>query len=326
MSDRFTQTRALLLAAAATLLAATSAIAADFPEKPVTFLVPFPPGGGADVLARVTAKQLSEKWKQPVVVENRPGAGGLLGLGVGAQAPADGYTLILTTAGTTLLYAQAKETGFDLIKDFQAVSLLAKSPMMIVARKDFPAENLAQLTELAKKTPGKLNYGGTGQGGVGNLAGELLRKRLGLDLVYIPYNGAGPTVTALLGNEIPFVILDPGGTLPQIKAGTLKALSVLSGTRFPLLPDVRSLPEDGIDDIQLDASYGVVVPKGTPDDIVKRISEGFSEALKSEEVKERLLTAGLEGVGSTPSDYATFLTREYEGFYKAVRTVGFVTD
>lgn len=303
-----------LLCAAGMLLLSQVTTAETWPVRPVSLIVPFPPGGGADVLGRVLAQKLSENWGQPVVVENRPGAGGLLGSTVGAQARADGYTLVLMTAGTSLSLVQAAKRPFDLLQDFDAVSLLARAPMLVVANAQVAANTLPELVSLAGSTTGKLSYGGTGQGGAGNLAGELLKKRLGLDMVFIPYAGAGPAVTALLSDEVPLVILDPGGTLPYIKDGKLKALASISKERFALLPDLPSLGDYGIDDVEINASYGVVAPKGTPPEVIKKISADLADALQQPDVQQRLAITGQLAVGGDAQQYATFLAAEYRQF------------
>lgn len=311
-----------LLFAAGALLLSQASMAESYPVRPVSLIVPFPPGGGADVLGRVLSQKLSQKWGQPVVVENRPGAGGLLGSAVGAQAKADGYTIVLMTAGTSLSLVQSSKRPFDLLKDFDAVSLLARAPMLVVANSKVEANTLPELVSMSSKTEGKLSYGGTGQGGAGNLAGELLKKRLGLDMVFIPYSGAGPAVTALLSEEVPLVILDPGGTLPYIKDGKLKALASISKERFALLPDLPSLADYGIHDIEINASYGVVAPKGTPREVIKKISDDLSEALQQPDVQERLAITGQIPVGGDADEYAAFLAAEYKQFEE---TAGLLT-
>ncbi|MCO8167504.1 tripartite tricarboxylate transporter substrate binding protein [Pseudomonas sp. 21LCFQ02] len=315
--------RSLLCTTGALLLTSISAFAETYPSRPVSLIVPFPPGGGADVLGRVIAQKLSEKWDQPVVVENRPGAGGLLGATVGAHAKPDGYTLVLMTASISLGVVQAPKRPFDPLTAFDAVALLAKAPMLVVANPKLKVKTLPELVALAKKTREKLSYGGTGQGGAGNLAGELLKKRLGLDMVFIPYSGAGPAVTALLADEVPLVILDPGGTMTYIKEDQLQPIATVSKERFALLPEVPSLAEYGVSDVEINASYGVVAPKGTPSAITEKIAKELATVLSLPDVRERLTMNGQVAVGGSPEDYAKFLAAEYKQFES---TAGLLTS
>lgn len=306
--------RSLVCTTGALLITTASALADTYPSRPVSLVVPFPPGGGADVLGRVIAQKLSEKWNQPVVVENRPGAGGLLGATVGAHAKPDGYTLVLMTASISLGVVQAPKRPFDFLTAFDAVTLLAKAPMLLVANPKLKVKTLPELISLSQKTHEKISYGGTGQGGAGNLAGELLKKRLGLDMVFIPYSGAGPAVTALLADEVPLVILDPGGTTTYIKEGQLQPIATVSKERFPLLPDVPSLAEYGVNDVEINASYGIVAPKGTPATITAKIANELATVLNLPDVRERLTMSGQVAVGGSPEEYQQFLQTEYKQF------------
>lgn len=309
--------RSLLVATLAMLSASLAVAAQTYPSRPVTLIVTFPPGGGADIMGRVLAQKLSEKWHQPVVVENRPGAGGLLGSAIAARAKPDGYTLLLMTASVPVAVLNADKPSFDPLVDFDPITLLAKAPMLIVANNNLKANTLPELVSLAANTPGKLSYGGTAQRGVGNMVAELLKPQLGLDMQLIPYTGGGPALTALLADEVPMVILDPSGALAHIKAGDLKPIVAISRERFPLLPDVPGLGEYGINDTEVFASYGIVAPKGTPPEIIEQVSKDFNETLKLPDVVERLVTSGQLGVGSTPAQYGEFLHTEYKQFQKA---------
>ncbi|MEJ2804029.1 tripartite tricarboxylate transporter substrate binding protein [Comamonadaceae bacterium PP-2] len=293
-----------------------------YPQRPITLIVPYPAGGSGDYIGRTVADKLAQRWNQPVVVQNRPGAGGTIGVAAVSRSAPDGYTIVLTTASVTLTLAQQDKPSLDLFTDIEPVSLVAVAPMVLVAHKDFPAQSVKDLIALTRQAPGRYFYGGTGQGGVGNLAIELVKLKLGLDLTYVPYQGGAASIAAVVANQIPLAINDVGNILPFVKAGTLKPLLVASPERFSLLPDAVGLSELGVSDLDIKASLGLAAPKGTPAAITAALAREVGEIMKLPDVQARFYQAGLQPVGSTPQAYAEFLKAENRQFRQGVQATG----
>ncbi|WP_342132609.1 Bug family tripartite tricarboxylate transporter substrate binding protein [Hydrogenophaga sp. OTU3427] len=293
-----------------------------FPSRPVTFIVPYPAGAAGDFSGRVVAEKLSQIWKQPVIVQNKPGVGGVLGMASVLQLKPDGYTLVLTTASVTLTLAQQKAPTFDHLKDFEPVSLLITSPMMLVAHKNMPFNTPREWVEYAKAYPDKLFYGGTGVGGLGNLAGELIMLQTGGKMSYVPFQGGVQSLAAVVGNQTPMAFNDVGTARAQMKTGTIKPLLVAQPNRSPLVPDVPSLGDMGIKDIDIRASHGVMVAKGTPPEIVREIADQIKAIMTTPEVRERFIAAGLDPVGSTPQGFTAFLKAEDAQFRRGIKLTG----
>lgn len=300
-----------VLAACAVLAAASPAspvLAQSYPAKPIRFVVPFPPGGGNDLLARITAQKLSESLGQPVVIENRPGASGQVGTEYVARSAPDGYTIV--TAGTPLTITQAagKPMPYDVLKDFTPISLMVLQPNVLVVHPSVSAKNMTELLALARAQPGKLTYGVGSNGSAPHLAGELLKAMAGIDVVHVPYNGAAPALRALLGAEVTMVFDNPATSIGHIQSGKIRALAVTSKARAPQFPDVPSIAESpGLANYYVDSWFGVVAAAGTPKPIADRLGAEFARALKSPEVRDRLTQQGFTVLGGSGEEFGAFL-------------------
>lgn len=301
-----------LIAAAACLLpGGLHAQPADYPSKPIRIIVTFPPGGSADSMVRMLVPRLTEKLGQQVVVDNRPGAGGNIGLSIVAKAPPDGYTLGVGAAGAlavnSSLYAQMP---FDPLKDFEPVGMLAAIPFVIIGNPAQPARSLKELISLAKSQPGKLSIGHGGNGTAMHLTGALFTQMADVKMVEVPYKGTGPAVMDVLGNQIPLAVADLPGSLQHIKAGKLVAYAVTSPQRLPVLPDVPTVAEAGLAGYDSTGWFGVVAPAGTPPAIVARLNAEINAALKDEQIKSSMRNLGVEPAPGTPEAFDAYIRAE----------------
>jgi tripartite-type tricarboxylate transporter receptor subunit TctC len=318
--SRFATAAALLLA---TMLTAMSAAAADYPARAVTLVVPYPPGGGVDAMARVVAAKLSEAMHAQFIVDNRAGAGGTIGTRVVAQAAPDGYTLLLGHTGTISinpsLYAHA---GYDPRKDFAPIGLVASMPVALLANPSFPAKSIAEFIAMAKKDPGKFNLGTSAIGTGGYMCAELFKAEAGVNVAIIPYKGTAPVMNDLLGGHVPiaFGVLPPA--LGNIAAGKLRAVAVTSKKRFSLLPDVPTFDESGLPGFEAVLHYGLLAPAGTPKEIVDRLSEEVRKLVNTPEVQKQIHNEGGDPMTSTPAEYAADIDREETKWGGLVRRLG----
>jgi tripartite-type tricarboxylate transporter receptor subunit TctC len=298
-------------AAAVALCVAWPAAAQTFPNRPITLVVPYPPGGGVDSMARVAADKLSTALGQQVVVENRGGAGGNIGTRFVAKSKPDGYTLLLGHTGSISinpsLYANA---GYDPRKDFAPVGLMASMPVALLAHPSFPGKTVADLIAYAKANPGKLNVGTSSIGTGGYMSAELFKATTGLDVIIVPYKGTAPLMNDLIGGHVPvaFGVLPPA--LGNLQAGTLRAIAMLSRTRFSLLPDVPTAEESGLPDFEAVLHYGVLAPAGTPKPIVDRLNAELQKLVQSPDVQARIHAEGGDKLTSTPQEYVADIDRE----------------
>lgn len=306
----------LLLACAAAL--GSSAHAQQFPSKPIRFVVPFPPGGGNDLLARITGAKLAEGLGQPIVIENRAGASGQVGTQHVAGAAPDGYTII--TAGTQLTVRQGagKEAPYDVLKDFTPISLLVLQPNVLVVHPSVPAQTLKDLVALAKAQPGKLNYGVGSNGSAPHIASELLKTMAGIDIVHVPYNGAAPALKAVLAGEVTMVFDNPATSIGHIRGGKLRALAVSGKARAPQMPDVPTVAEAGLPGFEVNSWFGVLAPAKTPKPIADRLSAEFAKALQHPEVRDRLSQQGFTVVGSTPEQFDAHLKADIANWKRII--------
>ncbi len=288
------------LGAVAIGAAAADASAQDYPARPVRFLVPYPPGGGTDVIARIVQERLTRLLGQTVVIENRGGAGGSLGTEAAARSLPDGYTVLFTLSSHTINPAVLPRLGYDVEKDFVGVSKVASLPQILVATPSFPVNDVAQLTVLARAKPGELNYASVGNGSPGHIAGELYKLRTGTSLVHIPYKGGGPAVTDVMGGQVPLLWVSIPAAAQYVKSGRLKALAVSTLRRSESFPDVPTMVESGIADFEVDSWYAMFVPSATPAPIVARLNTAIVAVLNEPDIREKLLAQGAEAVGSTP--------------------------
>jgi tripartite-type tricarboxylate transporter receptor subunit TctC len=297
------------VSAAAALIGASHTPAQDFPSKPVRWVLGFAIGGAPDNIARVVAQQLGAQIGQSVVLDNRPGANGIIGTEMVANANPDGYTLLVTSASFAVNPSVHKKLPYDPIKSFAPVTNLASSPgMLLLVNASFPAQNVQQLIELAKKPGAKLAYGTSGVGNATHLAAELFNARTGTKLIHVPYKGGGLVTNALLANEIQVVFTNPATIIAQVKAGRVRALAYNSAKRAPFLPEVPTLSEAGVKGMEMDPGwYGVLAPAGTPGAIVSKLHAEIRTALHKQVVKERLAGLGVDPVGNPPAEFRQFL-------------------
>ena len=311
------------LVALACTAALDAARADDYPNRVVTLVVPYPPGGGVDAMARVVAQKLSDAFHQQVIVDNKPGAGGTLGTRAVARATPDGYTLLLGHTGTVSinpsLYAHA---GYDPRKDFAPIGLVASMPVALIAHPSFPAKSVAEFIAFAKKQPGKINVGTSALGTGGYMTAEHFKSEAGVDVVIVPYKGTAPLMTDLLGGHVPvaFGVLPPA--LGNIQAGKLRAIAVTSAKRFSLLPDVPTFAESGMPGFEAVLHYGLLAPAGTPQAIVDKLSAELRKLVDTEEVKKRIHFEGGDPLTSTPAEYAVDIDKEERKWSALVHKLG----
>ncbi len=314
----------LLAAAAALLVAPFSAYAADtYPTRPVRFVVPFAPGGSTDTLARSIAIKMSESMGQQIVVDNRSGGNGNIGMDIVAQAPPDGYSIVLGYIANLAIGPHLyNKLPFDPVKSYAPITLLAESPNILVAHPSLPVKSLKELIAYAKAHPGKLNFGSASVASVGHLTGIMLNQMAGIDLQHVPYKGSGQAVVDVVGGQIQLMFSGMSSVMPHIKAGRLKALAVTGAKRSPAAPDVATIAESGFPGFSATAWYGVLAPAKTPRPIVKRLHDEVLRALAQPDVKQRLETVGFEIVGSTPEYFGDYIKTEIRKWEKVVKASG----
>jgi len=310
-------------AAIAALWLGVAAAQQAYPTKPIRFIVTFPPGGSSDLIARALAPALSDRLRQPVLVENKPGAGGNIGMDLVAKAAPDGYTMGLGAAGALAanvsLYAKMP---YDPVKDFAPVSNVAFVPFFLIAHPSLPANNLQELVALAGAKPGQLMLGYGGNGTAMHLSGELFKLMAKVQLVNVPYKGSGPAAVDTVSGQLPLAIVDVASAIAQVKAGRLKALAVTSRARVSAAPDVPTFAESGLPDYEATGWFGVVMPAGTPAEIVGRMNAELVTALKRQEIRERVLAAGAEASPSTPEEFGALIRSEIVKWGEVVRASG----
>ena len=314
--------------ALATALLGVQGIAAaqGFPSKSVQFIVPFAAGGTSDVVTRLVSKDLSERWGVPVIIENRPGAGGIIGSEVVARATPDGHTLLMGTVAThginKSLYAKMP---YDPVKDFEPVSLVASTPSVLMVHPSVPVNSVAELVAYARKNPGRLHYGSSGNGSSHHLAGQMFSSMAGVDMVHVPYKGTAAALTDLLGGRIELTFDTLPSAMPHVKAGKLKALAVTSAKRYPALPDIPTVA-DTIPGYEIASWYAVLAPAGTPRDVVKKLGDDIGAVVHKPEMQEKLLAQGATPVGSTPDQLAAHVQSELKKWAAVVKASGARVD
>ena len=310
----------IVITALAVLALAGGAAAQQFPSKPVRFIVPFAPGGQSDVVARTVGQKAGERWGQPVVVENKPGAATTIGADFVAKSPADGYTILLAPAPFVITQYAYPKLPYDSRRDFTPVTLLVTNPLVVTINPaKVSANSFQDFVAAAKKDPGKLNYGSPGNGSLPHLATELFRLRSGIDVVHVPYKGGGPAIVDLVGGQIAFMFASPLEVMPHVKAGRLAVLGVTSSKRLGYWPEVPTVIESGYADYEALAWFGVVAPAATPREVVAKLSADIVAALKSPDVSEKLAAQGAEIAGTTPEAFGEFLGREHARWSEAVK-------
>lgn len=312
-----------LLFGLALLLSPSLAAAQEFPTRPIRIVVPFPPGGPNDIIARTVGQRMSELLGQPVLIDNRGGAGGVLGTDAVAKAEPDGYTVGITSAGALAISSSLQEKiPYDPLKDFKPITLVAKVPEILAVAPNVKATTVAELVALAKAKPGDISFASSGPGSMPHLAGELFKIKAGLDIVHIPYRGAAPAVTDLLASQVHMVFLDVPVLLPHIRSGKLKAVAIGSRERLDSVKDVPTTAEAGYPEVEAENWYGMVAPAATPPAIVDRLHKATVEAIKSPDVKDKLAAQGAVLVGDTPDAFAAYIRSEIDKWRKVVEAAG----
>ena len=309
-----------VLAAFAACSIAHHAIAQDYPARPIRFVVAFPPGGGADTLARILGSQVAERVGQQVVIDNRAGAGGNLAGEIAARAAPDGYTILQTTVGHAIAMSLYPKLQFDLLRDFAPVTQLASTPFMLMVNPSLPATSVNELIALAKSKP--LNYASSGNGGPSHLAMELFKSAAQIDATHIPYKGIAPATTDVITGQVAMMFSTISPAIPMIKAGKLRALGVASPARSAAVPDVPTVSEAGIKGFEASTWFGVLVPAATPRPIVTKLHAEFTKPLKHPETRARLVAQGYEIIGSTPEQFAAYIKAEIPKWARAVKQSG----
>jgi tripartite-type tricarboxylate transporter receptor subunit TctC len=308
---------------AALLAAAFSAgaFAQSFPSRPVRMVVPFAAGGAVDTVARALGQKLGESWKQPVLVDNRPGAGGNIAAEAVAKSPADGYTLLITTQGFAISPGLYRKLPFDAIRDFAPVTQLTSSFLVLVCSPQLHAQSVGELIALAKSKPGAINYGSTGTGAPPHLLGEVLKSSAGVDLLHVPYKGDAPLTQALLADEVQVAFMPLAGVLPHIKSGRLRALGVSGKRRSAEMPDVPTFAEAGLP-FEFTGWLGIFAPAGVPREMATRLQREIAKVIVTQDLLERWPAWGYEPVGNTPEEFAARLSSDMAMYAKVIREAG----
>ena len=314
-----------LAAGLSLILLPAAGMAQDFPTKPIKLIVPFPPGGPNDIIARVVGQRMSELIKQPIVIENRSGQAGVLGTDAIAKAAPDGYTIGITSASSLVINPSMERVPYDVKRDLAPVTLNVTVPEMLVVASNVPANNMAELIALARAQPGKLNFASAGIGGLPHLAGELFKLTAKLDIVHIPYRGAAPAINDLLGQQVQMTFLDLPVLLPHIKAGSIKPIALGSPTRAPTAPDVPTTAEVGMPDLLIENWYGMLAPGGTPPAVIATLNRITNEAMADPAVKTKLADQGLTVAGNTPEQFRAFIDSETKKWAKVIKDAGLET-
>lgn len=295
----------------------------DYPSKPVRWIIPTSPGAGTDVTGRLFGLMAGESWKQAVVADNKPGASGMLGLDALASATPDGYTLMFMSVSQFIDATLLNKYTFEANKDFTPISLLASTPLILLAHADVPVINVAQLIALAKKQPQALNYGSGGSGGLTHLAMEVFLKKAGIEATHIPYKGSGPAVVDLLAGRVQLAYSTPPAVLQHIKSGRLKALAVTTETRMASLPDVPTMNELGYPAASISTWYGLFGPAHMPAELVEKISRTVRTTTRTAVNKDKITLSGIDPVANTPAEFAQLLGRERQQINAIVKAIGF---
>lgn len=312
--------------AALLLSVAASAAAQNYPAGPIRIIVPFPAGGGVDTAGRLLGQKLSEAIGRPVLIDNRAGANGMIGSEMVTKAPKDGYTLLVNGANfvtSPTLYAKAL---YDPIRDFEAISLLAHAPNILVVHPSLPVKNVRELIAFAKARPGDILFAGSGSGSTPHLAGELFKTQTGTKMVHVPYRGTGPAITAILSGEVSTMFMPALTALPLIQTGRVRALGVTSLERLPALPELPTVSESGLKGYQSSQWYGVLAPAGTPPDILNVLNGHAVKIMQSTEMKERMKNSGSVAVGSSREVFAKFLQTEFSKWAQVIKASGATVD
>ena len=308
-------------------LTSPGAAAQGYPSKPIRFVVPYPAGGPLDTVARLLGQKVSESVKQPVIVENKPGAGGNIGADSVAKSAPDGYTLLMGAVAThainPTLYASMP---YDAIRDFQPVTQLASTPNVLIVNPSLPAASVREFIAYAKANPGKLNFGSGSTGSAGHLAGELFKTMAGVDMTHVPYKGAAPAMQDLIAGRVQLMFDNFASASAQVKAGKVRALAVTTAKRSALAQDLPTIAESGLAGFDINTWFGLFVPAGTPRDVVERLHAEFTQALALPDIREKLLNLGAEPVGNRPEEFAAYIRSEADKYARVIKASGARAD
>jgi len=312
----------ILLVAIAVANVHAQAPGANYPAKQIRVIVPFPAGGPTDAIARAIGQKLSETWGQPVIVDNRPGAGGNIGTELAAKSPADGYTLFIGTVANAINQSLFAKLPFDFVRDFAPVTQNYVTGLILAVHPSLPAHSVKELIALAKAHPGQLSYSSSGVGGTPHLAGELFNSMAGVTMVHVPYKGSAPAMADLLGGHIQLTFDNMLTVLPQVKAGKLRGLAVTMTTRSPLTPELPTVAEAGLKGFEVKSWNGVVVPTGTPKEIIARLNGEIVRILRQPDLREKFLVQGVELVPTTPEEFGAFIKQDIAKWAKVIQLSG----
>jgi tripartite-type tricarboxylate transporter receptor subunit TctC len=310
--------------ALAALIIASDASAADYPTKPINFVVPFAAGGSNDIVARAIGKGLADAWGQPVLIDNRAGAGGVIGAEAVARAPNDGHTILLVSSTFTINQAIRKRLPYDTLKDFSAVAFLAQSPLLVTAAPKLPASSMKELIELARTKP--VTYASSGLGSINQIAAELIAGAAGIKLMHVPYRGGAPALNDLLGDHVDLYVSSLPQVLEIVRTGKAKGLAVTSSRRSQSLPDVPTLAEAGLSGVDVGSWWGIVVPAGTPQPVIAALNTEINKLLASEDMKRFLQGEGAEAKAMAPDQFGDLIRSETERWIKVARQSGISID
>jgi tripartite-type tricarboxylate transporter receptor subunit TctC len=309
------------------LWVATAAAAQPFPSKPAKMIVPYPPGGSADILARAIGAKVGEALGQPVVIDNRPGAGTIIGTEATAKSAPDGYTFMLGTVSSHAINpALNPKLPFDPVKDFTPVSLVASIPFAMIVHPSVPAKSVQEFIALAKSKPGQLNYSSAGNGTSNHLAGELLKSMAGIDLVHVPYKGSAPALNDLLAGQVSMMFDLVLTAAPHIKSGAARGLAVTGAQRSAVLPNLPTVAESGLPGYEVSAWFGIFAPAGVPQPVAQRLNAEFVKVMQQPDLKQRLASLGADPLTSTPEEFSSYLRSEIDKWAKVVKTSGMKVD
>ena len=316
----------VVVAALATVLP-THLAAQTWPTKPVRLIVPYPPGGGNDNLARIFSQKLGDKLGQPFVVENKPGAGTLIGTEAAAKSPGDGYTILLSSIVThALAPALYAKVPYDPVKDFVPVTILAVAPTVLVVNKDFPAKSVQELIALAKAKPGKYTFASGGNGTTPHVSGEIFKSMTGTDLLHVPYKGGAPALTDLMGGQVDMMFDTAASAMPHVRSGKLRALAIATPKRHPDFPDLPTFAEQGLPDYSINSWYSLHAPAGTPRDVIQKLHGEVVIALRAPDVAERLRALNADPGGMPPDEFAVFVRQEADRYGQVIKKAGIKLD
>ena len=297
-----------------------------FPSKPVHLLVPFPPGGAVDIIARTLADELGRRWPVNVIIDNRPGAGGTIAADVAAKAPPDGYTIVIEASGHAIVPFLYPKLPYDVFADFTPITLLGNSPNLALVRADSPIKTLADLIATARAKPGQLSYGHAGNGTSPHLAGELLKVTAKIDIIAVPYKGGAPALNDLLGGHIPLTFNNVPESIAMIQSAALRPLAVTTAKRTPILPDVPTIDESGLKGYDTGVWWVLLAPAGLAPDVKAKLYRDSAEAMKAPAVKERFQTLGATPIGGTPEEVAALIRTDYEKWGPIIKAAGIVAE